>query len=94
MIEHYMTIHILKLSVFSFGVVKRINVYKNIKEYLLRNNDSESIEKLSWLFNLKYEDIHTVDFQYVVNDKTDLCIKVVKKTKLDYDADGERLDRH
>ena len=89
-----MTIHILKLSVFSFDVVKKINVYKNIKEYMLRNNDRKSINKLNWLYNMKYEDIDTVDFQYVVNDKTDLCIRIIKKTKLDYDADGDRLDRH
>ena len=54
MIEHFMTIHILKLSAFSFDVVKKINVYKNIKEYLLRDNDRESIKKLNWLYNLKY----------------------------------------
>ena len=36
MVEQYMTIYILKISIFKFEVKKKINIIKNIREYLLQ----------------------------------------------------------
>ena len=74
--------------------MKQINLYKNIKEHLLQNNDREKLNQLNWLYQCSFADIDKIDFCFVVNDKMDICIRINQKSDLEYDEDGERLDRH
>ena len=49
MVEQYMTIYILKISIFKFEVKKKINIIKNIREYLLQNSGQNQREEIEWI---------------------------------------------
>lgn len=60
-IERYMTINVMKLSIFSFKYVKTINLYKNIKEWLLLQNEKKSLKELDWLYQIKGNSMNEID---------------------------------
>lgn len=90
-----MTIYILKISIFKFEVKKKINIIKNIREYLLQNNEQHTREEIDWINASEFQSLkNEIDFQFIVNDKMDVCIKIFKKDEREYDSNGQRLDRH
>ena len=52
------------------------------------------MKQVDWIYNMKYKDIRDIDITFIVNDKMDVCIRINKKSDLEYDEEGERLDRH
>jgi hypothetical protein len=43
MIEAWMTVHIFELIIFRFRPVKKINIYSNIKDYMLKNKNIKDL---------------------------------------------------
>ena len=79
MIEQFMTINIMKLTFTELKHVKKINLYKNIKETILQNNDKESLKKLGWIYHLKRGSMNEIDIRTVINDCKDICVRICKK---------------
>ena len=93
-IEQFMTINIMKLNFSQIKHVKKINLYKNIKELLLQNNDKESLKKLGWIYHLKRGTMNEIDIQTTINDNKDVCVRICYKERSQYDKNGVRYDRH
>ena len=80
-IEQFMTINIMKLNFSQIKHVKKINLYKNIKELLLQNNDKESLKKLGWIYHLKRGTMNEIDIQTTINDNKDVCVRICYKER-------------
>ena len=85
----------MKLSIFRMQPIKKINILRNIKTYIMQNQ-KENLQHLDWLFNASLEDFqNTIDTKLVVNDKMHFCVRINKKTDKEYDLQkGKRKDRH
>ena len=85
----------MKLSIFRMQPIKKINILRNIKTYIMQNQ-KENLQHLDWLFNASLEDFqNTIDTKLVVNDKMHFCVRINKKTAEEYDLQkGKRKDRH
>ena len=69
----------MKLTFTELKHVKKINLFKNIKETLLQKNDKESLKKLGWIYHLKRGSMNEIDLRPVINDKKDICVRICKK---------------
>lgn len=88
-----MTVYIYKLSIFRLQPIKKVNVYVNLKNYLLRQGDrgQEDLDKLSWLFDSDSKKLHKLlDMKFTINDKMHICVRIrMRKTPPDeYDING------
>lgn len=58
-----MTIYILKISIFKFEVKKKINIIKNIREYLLQNSGQNTREEIEWINTSEFQNLkNEIDF--------------------------------
>ena len=88
-----MTIYIYKLSIFRLQPIKKVNIYVNLKNYLLRQGDrgKEYIDKLSWLFDSNSKKLHKLrDMKFTINDKMHVVVRIRmrKEAVEEYDING------
>jgi hypothetical protein len=88
-----MTIYIYKLSIFRLQPIKKVNVFVNLKNYLLRQGDKgkADLDNLSWLFESSSKKLHKLlDMKFSINDKMHVVvrIKMRKDPAEEYDING------
>lgn len=79
--EEFMTISVIKITVFGMQFVKSINLRQSIMDYLQGTGATSGLAKFSdenqWLLAKKFDDLcNQVKFDLMVNDNMDVCVRM------------------
>ena len=77
--EEYMTIYLLHLSIFEFEFVKKITIYKGIKDYVKNHAKKAKLtpSSLNWILDADYDSLEkNLSFKFILNNHFDVCIRI------------------